>query len=44
MVGLGVLMFLYWQGYAKQHFQGPTKGDESALRALEQKVGQAGAV
>jgi amino acid transporter len=41
MVGLAVVMFVYWQGYAKRRFQGPTKGDESALRALEQKVGQA---
>ena len=41
MVGLGVVMFVYWQAYAKRRFQGPTKGDESALRALEQQVGQA---
>ena len=40
MLGLGVLMVLYWQGYAKRRFQGPTKGDESALRVLEQQVGQ----
>jgi amino acid transporter len=41
MVGLGVLLTVYWQAYAKRRFQGPTKGDESALRALEQQVGQA---
>jgi len=40
MVGLGVLLVVYWQGYAKRRFQGPTKADESALRSLEQKVGE----
>ncbi|MEO8089415.1 MAG: amino acid permease [Gemmatimonadales bacterium] len=41
MAGLGCLMFLYWQLYAKRRFLGPTRADESALRAMEQQVGQA---
>jgi amino acid transporter len=40
MVALGVGMFLYWQLDAKRRFQGPSKADEAALRALEQQVGQ----
>jgi hypothetical protein len=44
MVGLSVVMFGYWQVYAKRNFQGPTRADESALRSMEQQVGQAQAV
>jgi amino acid transporter len=44
MIGLSVLMFAYWQLYAKARFQGPSKSDESALRSMEQQVGQAQAV
>jgi amino acid transporter len=40
MVALCVGMFLYWQLDAKRRFQGPSKADEAALRALEQQVGQ----
>jgi amino acid transporter len=40
MIGLSVLMFGYWQLHAKANFQGPTKADESALRSMEQQVGQ----
>jgi amino acid transporter len=40
MVALCVGMFLYWQLDAKRRFQGPTKADEAALRALEEKVGE----
>ena len=40
MVALTVGMFLYWQLDAKRRFQGPTKADEAALRALEEKVGE----
>jgi amino acid transporter len=40
MVALCVGMFLYWQLDAKRRFQGPTKADEAALRAMEEKVGE----
>ncbi len=40
MVALAAGMFLYWQLDAKRRFQGPSKADEVALRALEQQVGQ----
>jgi amino acid transporter len=40
MVALGVGMFLYWQLDAKRRFHGPTKADEAALRAMEQRVGE----
>lgn len=40
MVALAVGMFLYWQLDAKRRFLGPTKADEAALRAMEEKVGE----
>jgi amino acid transporter len=40
MLGLAVLLVVYWQAYAKRRFQGPTKADETALRTLEEKVGE----
>jgi amino acid transporter len=40
MVALCVGLFLYWQLDAKRRFQGPTKADEAALRAMEQRVGE----
>lgn len=40
MLALAVGMFLYWQLDAKRRFQGPTKADEAALRAMEEKVGE----
>ena len=33
-------MFLWWQIDAKRRFHGPTKADEAALRAMEEKVGE----
>jgi amino acid transporter len=36
MVGLAVLLTLYWQLSAKKRFAGPTKTDEAALRKLEE--------
>jgi len=35
MLGLSVLLALYWQLSAKKSFAGPTKTDEAALRKLE---------
>jgi len=40
MVALTIGLFLYWQLDAKRRFQGPTKADEAALRAMEQQVGE----
>lgn len=42
MVGLAILLLLYWHLGAKRSFVGPTKADEAALRQIEQAVGQAG--
>ena len=36
MVLLGLLLFVYWQGYAKRHFHGPTRADESELKRLQE--------
>jgi amino acid transporter len=36
MVGVGVILGLYWQLVAKRAFAGPTKADEAALRRLEE--------
>ncbi len=41
MVGLAILLVLYWQLSAKRSFVGPTKADEAALRQIEAAVGQA---
>jgi amino acid transporter len=41
MLGLAVLLILYWQLTAKRSFVGPTKADEAALRKIEDAVGQA---
>ncbi|HEX2611548.1 MAG TPA: hypothetical protein VHK68_11100, partial [Gemmatimonadales bacterium] len=38
MLGLCLLLLLYWQMYAKRHFQGPTATGESALRSMEQQA------
>jgi amino acid transporter len=35
MLGLGIVLVLYWQLSAKKGFVGPTKTDEAALRKLE---------
>ena len=35
MLGLAVVLALYWQLSAKRSFVGPTKTDEAALRKLE---------
>jgi amino acid transporter len=35
MLGLGVVLTLYWQLSAKRSFVGPSKTDEAALRKLE---------
>jgi amino acid transporter len=34
MVLVGVLLLLYWKGYAALHFRGPTRSDESALKQM----------
>ena len=36
MVGLTIVLALYWQLSAKKRFAGPTKTDEAALRKLEE--------
>jgi amino acid transporter len=36
MVGLAILLGVYWQLSAKKNFVGPTKTDEAALRKLEE--------
>jgi hypothetical protein len=36
MVGLTIVLALYWQLSAKKSFAGPTKTDEAALRKLEE--------
>lgn len=40
MIGLTVVLLLYWHLVAKRTFRGPTKGDEAALRALEDAMGE----
>jgi hypothetical protein len=42
MVGLTVLLVLYWQLAAKRSFLGPSKADEAALRKIEEAFGKAG--
>jgi len=41
MVGLGVLLAIYWFGYEKTHFKGPTKADEAELRKIEADMAKA---
>jgi amino acid transporter len=40
MLALTVGLVLYWQLSAKRSFVGPTRGDEQALRKLEDAIGQ----
>jgi amino acid transporter len=35
MVGLGVLLAIYWFGWEKARFKGPTKAEEAELRRIE---------
>jgi len=42
MVGLTVLLLLYWQLSAKRSFKGPSGADEAALRKIEEAFGKAG--
>src|SRR5207253_366525 len=45
MLLLGALLLVYWFGFARQRFAGPTPADEAALRRLEAEVeGQPAAV
>jgi hypothetical protein len=41
MVGLGVLLFLYWQFGAKKWFKGPKKATEEQLREIERLMDEA---
>ncbi|MBL8018425.1 MAG: amino acid permease [Leptospirales bacterium] len=34
MIGLIILLTIYWFAYSRKHFHGPTRADESALRNL----------
>ncbi|MCE9596713.1 MAG: amino acid permease [Spirochaetia bacterium] len=38
MLGLTILLGIYWFAYSRRRFKGPTPADESALRSLEQAV------
>jgi amino acid transporter len=38
MIGLAVILVLYWQLAAKRSFIGPSKADEAALRRIEEAV------
>jgi amino acid transporter len=38
MIGLAVLLVLYWQLVAKRSFVGPSKADEEALRRIEEAM------
>jgi amino acid transporter len=40
MLALTLGLVLYWQLSAKQTFVGPTRGDEQALRRLEEAIGE----
>ena len=40
MLILTVALMLYWQGYARRHFNGPTRADEEELRRLEEAMGE----
>jgi amino acid transporter len=40
MLILTVVLVVYWQGYAKRRFNGPTKADEEELRRLEEEMGE----
>ena len=40
MLALTVGLMLYWQVSAKRSFVGPTRGDEQALRKLEEAMGE----
>jgi len=35
MLLVGVLLLLYWKGYAARYFRGPTRVDESALKQMQ---------
>jgi amino acid transporter len=41
MVGLGVLLAIYWFGYERHRFQGPTKAEEAELRRIEAEMAAA---
>ncbi len=40
MLILTAALVLYWQGYAKRRFHGPTRADEEELRRLEEAMGE----
>jgi amino acid transporter len=40
MLILTIVLVVYWQIYAKRHFNGPTKADEEELRRLEDALGE----
>ncbi len=42
MVGIGILLFIYWQVYARSHFVGPKEHSEEELRSIEQKLAAEG--
>jgi amino acid transporter len=38
MVAFGVLLLIYWFGYARSHFKGPQKASEEDLRRIEEEL------
>jgi amino acid transporter len=38
MVGLGILLAIYWFGYERTHFKGPQKAEEAELRRIEAEL------
>jgi len=38
MIGVAVLLVVYWQLVAKRSFAGPTRADEEALRRIEETL------
>jgi hypothetical protein len=38
MLGLGILLAIYWFGWERNRFQGPTKAEEAELRRIEAEM------
>ncbi|HEY3343908.1 MAG TPA: amino acid permease [Anaerolineaceae bacterium] len=42
MLAISLLLFIYWQVYAKNHFKGPQEVSEADLQRIEQQMAEAG--
>jgi amino acid transporter len=42
MIGIAIILLVYWQAYAKNHFAGPKEHSEEELRNIEQKLAAEG--